>query len=224
MMTGLENVLAAREDQMTAARELHQFNHDVFEAVSLVRDKLAQMPGAGSGDPGDLRGVQALLRRHEAFETDLVALETQLLGLVEEADRLAQEYPGEAEETLSAGKQRLIGHWQELKSATAANRKTLQLSLELQKYRAMARDQLEWLGEQQAVVADTSSAPLSSLPAIQAAQTSLDAVRTGLEIREPEFSLLVERGDRMVTGENAHPNVQEVRHEENFIILQNIPF
>lgn len=68
-------VLDNREQRLSAAGEIHRFHRDVAEALSRIHDKDAAIPD----DLGrDLNSVLALIRRHEGFENDLVALEAQL--------------------------------------------------------------------------------------------------------------------------------------------------
>lgn len=64
-----------REQRLQAAGEIHRFHRDVAEALSRIQEKEAALPD----DLGrDLNSVLALIRRHEGFENDLVALEAQL--------------------------------------------------------------------------------------------------------------------------------------------------
>jgi hypothetical protein len=64
-----------REERLQAAGEIHRFHRDVAEALSRIQEKDAALPD----DLGrDLNSVLALIRRHEGFENDLVALEAQL--------------------------------------------------------------------------------------------------------------------------------------------------
>jgi len=64
-----------RAQRLQAAGEIHRFNRDVAEALSRIQEKDAALPD----DLGrDLNSVLALIRRHEGFENDLVALEAQL--------------------------------------------------------------------------------------------------------------------------------------------------
>lgn len=64
-----------RAQRLQAAGKIHRFNRDVAEALSRIQEKDAALPD----DLGrDLNSVLALIRRHEGFENDLVALEAQL--------------------------------------------------------------------------------------------------------------------------------------------------
>ena len=67
--------MSHRERRLSAAGEIHRFHRDVAEALARITEKMAALPD----DRGrDLNSVLALIRRHEGFENDLVALEAQL--------------------------------------------------------------------------------------------------------------------------------------------------
>jgi spectrin beta len=71
----LLGLIGKRAQRLQAAGVIHHFNHDVAEALSDIQEKVSALPG----DLGyDLNSVLALIRRHESFENDLVALQTQL--------------------------------------------------------------------------------------------------------------------------------------------------
>lgn len=73
-----------REQRLTAAGEIHRFHRDVADALARIQEKDAALPE----DLGrDLNSVLALIKRHEGFENDLVALEAQLQVLVEDGVR-----------------------------------------------------------------------------------------------------------------------------------------
>ena len=64
-----------RDEKLAAAGEIHRFNRDVAESLSRIQEKYVAIPD----DLGrDLNSVLGFIRRHESFETDLVALEAQL--------------------------------------------------------------------------------------------------------------------------------------------------
>jgi len=67
--------MSYRERRLAAAGEIHRFHRDVAEAMARITEKMAAIPD----DKGrSLNSVLALLRRHEGFENDLLALEAQL--------------------------------------------------------------------------------------------------------------------------------------------------
>ena len=73
--SSLFEAVEARDQKLVAAGEIHRFNRDVAESLSRIQEKYVAIPE----DLGrDLNSVLGLIRRHESFETDLVALEAQL--------------------------------------------------------------------------------------------------------------------------------------------------
>lgn len=120
-----------REQRLQAAGEIHRFHRDVAEALSRIQEKEAALPE----DLGrDLNSVLALIRRHEGFENDLVALEAQLQVLVEDASRLQAHYPGNNAVHIDQQQQIVVAHWEELKERSAHRRDQLQASCDLQRF------------------------------------------------------------------------------------------
>lgn len=118
---------------MQAAGEIHRFHRDVAEALSRIQEKEAALPE----DLGrDLNSVLALIRRHEGFENDLVALEAQLQVLVEDASRLQAHYPGNNATHIDQQQRIVVIHWEELKNRSAHRRDQLQASCDLQRFHA----------------------------------------------------------------------------------------
>jgi spectrin beta len=79
-----------RESRLLAAGEVHRFHHDVSDALQRINEKKAVL---GNDLGRDLNSALALLRKHEAFENELVAMEAQLQVLVEDASKLQKTYP-----------------------------------------------------------------------------------------------------------------------------------
>ncbi len=63
------------------------------EALSRIQEKEAILQNRDVGR--DTKSVQSLIRKHEAFENDLVALEAQLQVLLDDSAALQDKYPGE---------------------------------------------------------------------------------------------------------------------------------
>ena len=70
---GLIGAIQERDARLERAAEVHRFNRDVAEAVSRIGEKQAVVADRETGR--DTKAVQSLIRKHEAFENDLVALE-----------------------------------------------------------------------------------------------------------------------------------------------------
>ena len=71
----LQESVAARQDKLGGASEIHRFNRDVEDALSRIQEKYSSIPE----DLGrDVKQVQSYQKKHEAFENELVALEAQV--------------------------------------------------------------------------------------------------------------------------------------------------
>jgi spectrin beta len=66
----------------------------VGEALSRIQEKEAILQNRDVGR--DTKSVQSLIRKHEAFENDLVALEAQLQVLIDDSAALQEKYPGQS--------------------------------------------------------------------------------------------------------------------------------
>lgn len=71
----LLQLIEHRDKKLQAAGEIHRFHRDVAESLSRIHEKDAAL---GHDLARDLNSAVSLLRRHEGFENDLVALEVQL--------------------------------------------------------------------------------------------------------------------------------------------------
>ena len=88
----LQEQIAARTKRLASAAEIHRFNRDLNELIARIQEKDAALSLEDLGR--DLASVQALQRKHEGFERDLLALEPQLKALTSEATRLQAAYQG----------------------------------------------------------------------------------------------------------------------------------
>lgn len=84
----------------------------------------------------DINSVQSLVRRHEAFENELVALEGQLQVLLDDSARLQREYPGENAEHIGQQQRAVMEHWNALEAKTLKRHEILKAAYELQRFLA----------------------------------------------------------------------------------------
>jgi Spectrin repeat. len=132
----LLGLLENREQRLNAAGEIHRFHRDVAEALSRIHDKDAAL----SDDLGkDSNSVLGLIRKHEGFENDLVALEAQLQVLVEDAVRLQALYPGHNATHIAQQQAVVVSSWSALQERSAQRKEALQASCDLHKFLAQVR-------------------------------------------------------------------------------------
>ncbi|XP_012141419.2 spectrin beta chain, non-erythrocytic 5 kst isoform X2 [Megachile rotundata] len=201
----LLGLIRNREQRLQAAGEIHRFHRDVAEALSRIQEKEAALPE----DLGrDLNSVLALIRRHEGFENDLVALEAQLQVLVEDASRLQAHYPGNNAVHIDQQQQIVVAHWEELKERSAHRRDQLQASCDLQRFLTQVRDLMNWAAGLRATMSTEDK--VRDAASAQILKAEHEALKGEIEAREDSFSSVLDLGEAMVqTGHYAALEVEE---------------
>ncbi len=67
--------IEARDLKLQGAGEIHRFHRDVADALARIQEKTSSIP---EGVGRDVNSCESMLRLHETFENDLLALEAQL--------------------------------------------------------------------------------------------------------------------------------------------------
>lgn len=194
-----------REQKLHAAGEIHRFHRDVAEALFRIQDKNAVL----SDELGkDLNSALALLRKHEGFENDLVALEAQLQVLVDDSIRLQAKYPGDNAEAIAKQQETVIVAWNTLKENSALRSDQLAASCDLQNFLTQARDLMSWASNLRATL--QAEEHVSDAAGATALKLQHDAIFNEIEAREEKFRTLNELSDSMVqTGHYAASEVEE---------------
>ncbi|CAL7939039.1 unnamed protein product [Xylocopa violacea] len=201
----LLGLIRNREQRLQAAGEIHRFHRDVAEALSRIQEKEAALPE----DLGrDLNSVLALIRRHEGFENDLVALEAQLQVLVEDASRLQAHYPGNNAVHIDQQQKIVVAQWEELKERSAHRRDQLQASCDLQRFLTQVRDLMNWAAGLRAAMSTEDK--VRDAASAQILKAEHEALKGEIEAREDSFSSVLDLGEAMVqTGHYAALEVEE---------------
>ena len=87
-------------------------SRDVSEALSRIAEKSAIISSQDNGR--DLKAVQSLIRKHESFENDLVALEAQLQVLIDDSASLQSRYADLSGPHIAQQQKILLQDWNEL--------------------------------------------------------------------------------------------------------------
>ncbi|BET01245.1 Spectrin [Nesidiocoris tenuis] len=201
----LMNALEKRETRLVAAGEIHRFNRDVADALSRINDKKAVL---GDDLGRDLNSALALVRRHEGFENDLVALGDRLQILVEEATRLQSLYPGSNVNQIAQKQEVLIRSWEDLKQKSDLRKKILQDSCDHQRFLSQVRDLMSWAsGLRAAIMADVKVRDAGSAQSLKEEHKRFCAE---IEAREDSFRQVMDLADEMIQNQHyASPEIQE---------------
>lgn len=196
--------MTQREQKLNAAGEIHRFHRDVADALSRIQDKKAIL----SNELGrDLNSSLTLLRKHEVFENDLVALEAQLQVLVEDSVRLQSKYPSNAA-SIAQQQQNVLDAWEILKEESALRSDQLVASNELQNFLAQVRDLMSWASNLRATL--QAEEHVRDAAGAMALKIQHEAIYSEIDAREEKFRYLNEISDSMVqTGHYAANEVEE---------------
>ncbi|XP_050686605.1 spectrin alpha chain-like [Eriocheir sinensis] len=203
--------IEARDQKLEAAGEIHRFNRDVAEALARIQEKFKSIPE----DLGrDVHSVQSLLRKHEGFENDLVALEAQLQVLVDDSARLQAAYPGSNAEHIAEQQALVVENWNALQEKASKRKEELLAATDLQRFLAHSRDLISWSSDLRATM--KAEEKVSDAASAQGLKTEHEHIKAEIEAREEEFSKVVESGGAMI--EEQHYASTEVEERVNKVL------
>ncbi|XP_078515770.1 spectrin beta chain, non-erythrocytic 5 isoform X2 [Lissotriton helveticus] len=138
-----------RGENLEAAHNVHQFDHDVDELRSWMQEKEAV---ADSDEYGyDLPGVQTLLSQHEGLERDLAAIKKEVERVHREAQRVSQEYP-QVKENVAERLIEVKECWEKLFKKCQERKERLGQAEQVQLYFNECRELMVWAKEMLAVL------------------------------------------------------------------------
>ncbi|KAL4238363.1 Spectrin beta chain [Mactra antiquata] len=140
----LDEPCTIRRDNLTEALHMYQFYRDVEDELSWINDK---KPIAESTDHGNtLSGVQNLIKKHQALESEIVAHEPSV-DAVENAAQQMIKSKHFASAEIEKRMEELHVELQQLKESSSVRRIKLQDSLESQKYYTEVAEAELWMNE-----------------------------------------------------------------------------
>ncbi|XP_063863709.1 spectrin beta chain, non-erythrocytic 2-like isoform X28 [Scylla paramamosain] len=203
--------IEARDQKLEAAGEIHRFNRDVAEALARIQEKFKSIPEELGRD---VQSVQSLLRKHEGFENDLVALEAQLQVLVDDSARLQAAYPGSNAEHIAEQQALVVENWNVLQEKASKRKEQLLAAADLQKFLAHSRDLISWSSDLRATM--KAEEKVRDAASAQGLKTEHERIKAEIEAREDEFSRVVESGGNMI--EEQHYASAEVEERVNKVL------
>ncbi|XP_033104188.1 spectrin beta chain-like [Anneissia japonica] len=201
----LQDQLVIRCGNIDAAQEIHTFNKEADDVMSRMQEKFQSIPD----DFGkDLKSVQILLRKHDAFESDLAALDSKLHSLLDEATHLQHNYPGTNAEQIAGIEQVMIDNWNSLQTTISTRKEELKNSLDYHRFLSSCRDIYSWAGEVEfemsSIIAGTE------ITVLDAQRNQLSEIKTEIVTREDSFTTITEAGEILLTeGHFARADIAE---------------
>ncbi|CAH0552966.1 unnamed protein product [Brassicogethes aeneus] len=187
----LHDQMNKRDAQLQAAGEIHRFHRDVNDALQRIHEKNAAL---GTDLGRDLNSALALLRKHEAFENELVVLEAQLQVLVEDASKLQKLYPSN-KSSIQKQQENVVNDWDMLKQKSDLRKEKLQASVDVQKFLTQVRDLKNWAHSLRLDM--SAEEPVRSVARVQLLKSEHEAVKGEIEAREANFEDLANNLEAM---------------------------
>ncbi|KRX16492.1 Spectrin beta chain, non-erythrocytic 5, partial [Trichinella nelsoni] len=198
-----------REKKLEAAAEIHRFNRDVAEALSRIFEKLESIPTDLGKDVGT---VQSLMRKHDAFENELIALESQIQVVLDDSGRIQSDCsPSQAEHVISQQKL-LVENWNRLQALSDCRRDSLAASYDFQNFAAMARDFIQWT--QQLIAQMRSNQSVRDLQSAELLLAEHKQLHMEIETRDDDFNRLEIVAQKMLSAKHyASSEIAEKRDQ-----------
>lgn len=156
------------------------------DAIQRIQEKNAAL----NFDLGrDLNSALAFLRKHEAFENELVVLEAQLQVLVEDASKLKTIYPSN-KNNIQQQQELVVDAWNGLKERADLRREQLQANVDLQKFFTQVRDLMNWMTNVK--LAMSAEENVRSATRAQVLKSEHEALKGEIDAREVDFQEVAE--------------------------------
>lgn len=127
----LTELATARHEALAGARKVHIFDRTADETISWIQEKENNLSVDFYGL--DLESIQALVRKHSIFESELVAIKEQIDVIEQEAEKLIELYP-DAEEHIAVKREDCQAAWEDLRTKSKQRKENLEQAEHLQSY------------------------------------------------------------------------------------------
>lgn len=198
-------IVANKRKAVDSALGLHNYFVECAETKNWILEKIRIVDSIQNlGD--DLASVMSIQRKLYGIERDLGAIETKLVNLQDEAKKLADENPNQAQDVFD-GLIEINNVWQELHKALQNQEDSLGESSKLQKFLVDLFDFETWLYRAQQSTASEDTP--SSLAEAEELYNNLLALKDDMERHEPDFRQVVDTGNNVTSGQS-DPQYQQL--------------
>ncbi|XP_074649217.1 spectrin beta chain-like isoform X2 [Tubulanus polymorphus] len=206
-----------REKTLEGASSVELFQNTCDEVKDWINEKANALDNDDLGR--DLKGVQALLRKHQNLERELDPLEEKLKQVKYIGTDVKAGYPGEADYVDSRMKE-LQDLWNDLKDNADKRKKALEQSEEKHKFDDDAKDLMSWAD----VVKDKlKNKELGrNVPHAEELQKQHEELKNDIDIHEPIFEELATLGEKVMkhspaSAKDVGDKLKQLQAEKDFI-------
>lgn len=215
----LKKLAKKRQQKLFEAHEIQKFFRDTDKTISWVNEKSIPLSSEDFGR--DLASVQALKRKHEALDRDLIALEEKVNQLSKDADELSDKHP-DSKETIQDKKDALLSAWRNLKQKSIKRNEQLDVSYLLHRFLSDYRDLLSWLTDMKAVISADELA--KDVAGVEALMERHGEHKSEIDSRDESFKSCKTEGEELIGMR--HPNSDDIHNklkrldDERIVLLQ----
>lgn len=201
----LKDLVNARQDALAGAKQVHVYDRRADETITWIAEKETVLMSEDYGQ--DMETIQALVRKHCVFDTELAPVKEQVESVINEALKLAEVFP-DAREHIEVKKDETIEAWSDLRDKTFARKDKLRQAEQLQAYFDEYRDLMAWINETIAKI--TAPDLVSDVAGAELLLTNIREHHVEIESRSEAFDKFYRDGQKLIADKHflAH-EVQE---------------
>jgi spectrin alpha len=195
-----------RQRRLFESHEIQRFFRDIEKTLTWVLEKTIPVKSDDYGR--DLASVQILLRKHDALERDLAALEDKVNQINQDADVLASKHP-DSQEDIHHKRDTLMDAWANLKRLTAERKRNLDESYTLHRFYSDYRDLISWAKDMKASMAAEELA--KDLAGAEALVERHQEHKAEMVAREDNFHACQDEGQHLLDAN--HPFKEDIHQK-----------
>lgn len=193
----LKDLITARQDALTGAKQVHMYDRTADETISWINEKIGDVLSEDFGH--DLETIQALLRKHEGFETEVAAVKEQVEQVQSDAYKLCDTFP-DAKEHIEVKREECLDSWTDLIEKSQQRKDKLAQAEQLQAYFDEYRDLMAWINEMLAKI--TSPDLAKDVEGAEALIVKIKENQSEVDARQEPFERFYKAGRKLISDEH----------------------
>lgn len=193
----LKDLIIARQDALAGAKQVHVYDRTSDETISWINEKIGDVLSEDFGQ--DLETIQALRRKHEAFETEIAVVREQVEQVQSVAIQLADAFP-DAREHIEVKREEASEAWLELNEKSKQRKSKLAQAEQLQTYFDEYRDLMAWINEMLAKI--TSPELARNVEGAESLIVKIKEHQTEVDARQEPFDKFYKAGRKLISDEH----------------------
>ena len=199
---------------LDASMQLQKFFSDCKEVLAHLDEKKKCIPDEVGRDA---QSVAQLQRRHALFEeNDLIALESKVNQVQEEAAKLHSLYAGDRAKEIRDREMEVVNEWRNLQKSVDSRKRQLNDINDLYKFFNMSRDLMMWMETQMREMSNEDKP--RDVSGVELLINNHQSVKAEIDARAENFTICLNLGRDLLNRH--HPRVYEVKDKCVQLCLQ----